>query len=127
MRAHLRHARGRLRIDAELVVEAPGAHLLAQQQQLRAAVGDFEPKIGVEPLGPVQVRLLEFQPGQADDLDQRVLRPAGVLASPGAVLAVQRAVRVLPGRTGGRQRGCVVSLHGFAPHLSSDSPISSVI
>src|SRR5215469_15678422 len=68
----------------------------AQQQRLRRPVGDREAEVGTEPLGCVQVRLLELQPRQAGHLDQRILRPPGVLPGHGTGLAVQRTVRVFP-------------------------------
>jgi hypothetical protein len=64
------------------------------QQQGRGTVGDGEAEVGAEPLGTVQVRLLELQPGQPGHLDQGIARPAGMLPGPRAGLAVQRAVRV---------------------------------
>jgi hypothetical protein len=48
-----------------------------------------------KPLGPVEVRLLELQPGQVPHLDDRVLCPAEVLAGQSTVLAVQTGVRVV--------------------------------
>jgi hypothetical protein len=45
----------------------------AQQQRLRRPVGDREAEVGAEPLGRVQIRLLELQPRQAGHLDQRIL------------------------------------------------------
>ena len=42
-----------------------------------------------EGLGAGQVRLLELQPGQIADLDQRVARAARVLPAQRALLAVQ--------------------------------------
>ena len=69
----------------------------AQQQRLRGTVRHGEAEVGVEPLGAVQVRLLELQPGQPGHLDQGVARPARVLPGPRAGLAVQGTMRV-PGR-----------------------------
>ena len=68
----------------------------AQQQRLRRPVGHGEAEVGAEPLGAVQVRLLELQPRQPSHLDQRILRPPRVFPRPCPGLAVQRAVRVLP-------------------------------
>src|SRR5436190_672846 len=66
----------------------------AQQQGLRGPVGHGEAEVGVEPLGAVQVRLLELQPGQPGRLDQGMARPAGVLPGPRACLAVQGTMRI---------------------------------
>ena len=89
----------------------------AQHQRLRRPVGHGEAEVGAEPLGPVQVRLLELQPGQPGHLDQRIARPPRMLPGPRAGLAVQRAVRVFagcPGRRGpGRARMC---RHDRFPH-----------
>jgi hypothetical protein len=66
----------------------------AQYQRLRGAVADREAEVGQEPLGPGQIPLLELQPGQADDLDQRIARPPRMLPGPPAGIAVQRPVRI---------------------------------
>ena len=42
-----------------------------------------------EGLRAIQVGLLKLQPGDVVDFDHRVARPAGVLAFPRALLAVQ--------------------------------------
>ena len=76
--------------------QARGSRLpAAQQQRLRGAVRHGEAEIGVEPLGAVQVRLLELQPGQPGRLDQGIARPAWVLPGPRPGLAVQGTMRVL--------------------------------
>ena len=42
-----------------------------------------------ERLGPHEVGLLEFQPGDVLNLDHRIARPSRMLALDGAMLAVQ--------------------------------------
>jgi len=51
-----------------------------QPQLLLRAGGDLEAEVAGEDLRPVQIRLLELQPGQVGDLDHGVPGPAGVLA-----------------------------------------------
>ena len=94
----------------------------AQQQHLRGPVGDGEAEVGQEPLGPVQVRLLELQPCQARHLDQRVAGPPGVLVGQRPYLAVQRTVRVLLRRLGRR-----VSTHRGSPSVAQLSELISIV
>ena len=68
-------------------VAAPQVELVGGAQRRR------EPEGQGEALGPLQVGLLELQPGQVVDLDDGVGGPAGVLAGQGAVLAVQVGMR----------------------------------
>jgi hypothetical protein len=46
-----------------------------------------------ERLGPHQIRLFEFQPGQVRHLDDRILRSPRVFTAAGALLAVQTVMR----------------------------------
>src|SRR5271166_5838714 len=98
--------------------QARGARLPApQQQRVRGPVGDGEAEVGAELLGPVQVRLLELQPGQPGHLDQGIARPPRMLPAQSAGLAVQRAVRVLPRSILRRGPGRVqVCRHDRFPH-----------
>ena len=76
--------------------QARGSRLpAAQQHRVRRPVRHGEAEVGAEPLGAVQVRLLELQPRQPGHLDQRIARPAGMLPGPRPGRAVQRAMRVL--------------------------------
>ena len=75
----------------------------AQHQRVRHPVGHGEAEVGQEPLGRLQVRLLELQPRQPRHLDQRITRPPRVLPQPRPSLAMQRTVRILvwsPARRG---------------------------
>ena len=45
-----------------------------------------------ERLGAIQIRLLELEPGDVGDLDDRIAGPTGVLARQRALLAVQVVV-----------------------------------
>ena len=98
--------------------QARGARLpAAQHQRLRRPVGHGEAEVGAEPLGAVQVRLLELQPRQPGHLDQGIPRPPRVLPGPRPGLAVQRAVRVFPGSLGRRHSGRVqMCRHDRFPH-----------
>ena len=70
--------------------QARGGRLpAAQHQRLRRPVGHGEAEVGAELLGPVQVRLLELQPGQPGHLDQRIPGPPRMLPGTRAGLAVQ--------------------------------------
>ncbi|MEI2716452.1 MAG: hypothetical protein V9E98_05575 [Candidatus Nanopelagicales bacterium] len=70
-----------------------GPRLRAAQHQVPfVAMVDDEPEVTREQLGLLQVRLLELQPRQTRDLDQRIAGPAGVLTRLGALLAVQTGV-----------------------------------
>jgi hypothetical protein len=51
-----------------------------------------EPERPGELLGPAQIRLLELEPGQVENLDDGVLRAPGVFAGQRALLAVQVAM-----------------------------------
>ena len=89
----------------------------AQQQRLGGPVGHGEAEVGAEPLGPVQVRLLELQPRQPGHLDQRIPRPPRMLPAQSPGLAVQRAMRVLPRSILRRGPGRVqVCRHDRFPH-----------
>src|SRR5439155_27247122 len=67
----------------------------AQVQGVGRAGGRDKPERVGEPLGRVEVRLLELEPRQVLNLDHRVLRPAGAVTPLGALLAVQVRVRRL--------------------------------
>ena len=98
--------------------QARGSRLpAAQHQRLRRPVGHGEAEVGAEPLGAVQVRLLELQPRQPGHLDQGILGPPWVLPGPRPGLAVQRTVRVFPGSLGRRHWGRVqMCRHDRFPH-----------
>ena len=92
--------------------QARGSRLpAAQQQRLRRPVGDGEAEVGAEPLGAVQVRLLELQPRQPGHLDQGIASTA-----PGAPRAAPRSRCAASGagpgpvpRRPGPPSGCPVS------------------
>jgi hypothetical protein len=57
------------------------------------AVGGGEAEVVREPFRRIQVRLVEFQPGQVLDLDHRVSCPRRAVLAHRALLAVQVLVR----------------------------------
>ncbi len=71
--------------DHHAVRAHPGA---AEIQGIGRARGRVEAEGVCEPLGRVEVRLLELHPRQVLDLDHRVLRPAGAVTPLGPLLAV---------------------------------------
>lgn len=68
----------------------------AQPQLALGAGGNREAEVTGEDLGPVQVGLLELQPGQVGHLDHGIPGPSRMLAAQGALLTVE----VLVGRLG---------------------------
>ena len=77
-------------VDHHALDPAVGA---AQPQLALLTGGGVEPERAREGLRPGQIRLVELQPGQAADFDDRVGGPTRVLASERPGLAVQRVVR----------------------------------
>src|SRR4051812_37352672 len=63
-------------------------------QGLWLACGYRETEGAREGFGTIKVGLLEFEPGQVGDFDRRIDRASAVLASVGAVLAVEVGVPV---------------------------------